>query len=283
LTASTIPLAETSDLARLTRRTTIVRLVLLTAIAGLAGACVLSAGRPTVAATTVLGPGTSGVIVLDLSSSTESAPPREIPGLLRHLANAGGHTGLVIFSDVAYEALPLGTSSEELRPFLRYFRRPPPPAVPVSAATPPPVRPSTPWSRSFRSGTRISDALASARRMVLAAPSARTHDVVLVSDLNDSLFDVESLVKEIRRYRREGIHLRIVPLRPSTDARTFFASRLGAAAFVPRSEYADGLSGHTGRSLTGPTPTQLIILISLLALALAVNEALCGRLTWRAA
>ena len=153
---SAIPLADTSDLARLTRRTTIVRLVLLAAIAAVAAACVASVGRLDVAETTVLGPGTSGVIVLDLSSSTESAPPRDIPGLLRHLANAGGRTGLVLFSDVAYEALPLGTSSEELRPFLRYFRRPPAPAVPASAATPPPVRPLTPWSRSFRSGTRIS-------------------------------------------------------------------------------------------------------------------------------
>ena len=35
----------------------------------------------------------SGVIVLDLSSSTDSAPPRDIPGLLRHLANAGGRYG----------------------------------------------------------------------------------------------------------------------------------------------------------------------------------------------
>ena len=107
--------------------------------------------------------------------------------------------------------------------------------------------------------------------------------MVLVSDLNDSLFDVESLVKELRLYRREGIHLRIVPLRPSTDDRTFFASRLGAAAFVPRSAYADGLSGRTERAVTAPTPTQLIGLISLLAVALAVNEALCGRLAWRSA
>ena len=281
MTTSTIPLADTSDLARLTRRTTILRVVLLAAIASLAIACAVTVGRLDVAQTTVLGAGSNGVVVLDLSSSTESAPPREIPGLLRHLANAGGHTGLVLFSDVAYEALPLGTSSEQLRPFLRYFRRPPAPAVPVSAATPPPARPLTPWSSSFRSGTRISTALASARRMVLAAPSPRTHDVVLVSDLNDSLFDVESLVKEIRSYRREGIHLRIVPLRPSTDARAFFASRLGAAAFVPRSAYADGLSGRTRRSVVAQTPTQLIILISLLAVALAVNEALCGRLAWR--
>ena len=70
--------------------------------------------------------------MLDISSSTDSAPPREIPGVLRHLANAGGRSGLVLFSDVAYEALPLGATSEELRPFLRYFRRPALPPAPAA-------------------------------------------------------------------------------------------------------------------------------------------------------
>ena len=175
LTTSTIPLADTSDLCAPDTEDDDHQARAACGGCRLAAACVVSVGRLEVAATTVLGPGTSGVIVLDLSSSTESAPPREIPGLLRHLANAGGHTGLVLFSDVAYEALPLGTRSEELRPFLRYFRRPPAPAVPVSAATPPSARPLTPWSRSFRSGTRISAALASARRMVSPPPQvART-------------------------------------------------------------------------------------------------------------
>jgi hypothetical protein len=281
--APAIPLGDTSGLARVARRTTILRLALLVAIALVAGACVVSGGRLDVAQATVLGPGTNGVVVLDLSSSTESAPPREIPGLLRHLANAGGHTGLVLFSDVSYEALPLGASSEELRPFLRYFRRPPGPAVPERrGATPPPPRPLTPWSRSFRSGTRISAGLADARRMVLADTSRR-HDVILVSDLNDSLFDIEALERELRVYRHDDIRLRIVPLRPSTEARGFFASRLGRAAFVQRSTYADGLTGQTVRPVRGSTPTLLIVLVSLLAVALAANEVLCGRLAWRPA
>ena len=139
--------------------------------------------------------------MLDLSSSTDSAPPREIPGVLRHLANAGGRSGLVLFSDVAYEALPLASTSEELRPFLRYFRRPPLPPVTAQNGRfqqpPGVVRRVTPWSRSFRSGTRISAGLVTARRMVLDGPS-RGHDVLLVSDLNDSLFDVAALEQELR-------------------------------------------------------------------------------------
>ena len=192
-----IPLADTSDLGRLARRTTIVRV-------GAArwrssrpiGFCIFETStarcRPRRRCSA---PVPSGVVVLDLSSSTDSAPPREIPGVLRHLANAGGRSGLVLFSDVAYEALPLGATSEELRPFLRYFRRPALPPAAVAGANGRFTRPrrstrrATPWSRSFRSGTRISAGLESARRMVLEEPS-RGNDVLLVSDLNDSLFDI---------------------------------------------------------------------------------------------
>ena len=178
LSQHAIPLAETADLGRLARRTTIVRVVLLRGDPrGDRALRLRELDRLHVGEATLLGPGSSGVVVLDLSSSTDSAPPREIPGVLRHLANAGGRSGLVLFSDVAYEALPLGATSEELRPFLRYFRRPALPPQPVAGAngrfTRPPriIRRATPWSRSFRSGTRISAGLESARRMVLEEPS----------------------------------------------------------------------------------------------------------------
>ena len=283
-----IPLAETADLARFARRTTIVRVALLLAILVAIGFCIFESSRLHVGEATLLGPGSSGVVVLDLSSSTDSAPPREIPGVLRHLANAGGRSGLVLFSDVAYEALPLGATSEELRPFLRYFRRPALPPQTVAGAngrfTRPPqiTRRATPWSRSFRSGTRISAGLESARRMVLNEPS-RGSDVLLVSDLNDSLFDVASLEQTLRRYKSDGIHLRIVALRPTVENRGFFVSRVGKSAFVERAAFADGLTGQTGRPLAGGMPWALIGLISLLALALAANELLCGRLEWRTA
>jgi hypothetical protein len=283
-----IPLADTTELGRLARRTTIVRVGLLLAILAAIGLCVFQTSRLHVGQATLLGPGSSGVVVLDISSSTDSAPPREIPGVLRHLANAGGRSGLVLFSDVAYEALPLGATSEELRPFLRYFRRPALPPAPVPAANgrftrPPPItRRATPWSRSFRSGTRISAGLESARRMVLDEPS-RGNDVLLVSDLNDSLFDIAALEQTLRRYKHDGIHLRIVALRPTVENRGFFVSRVGKAAFVERAAFADGLTGQSGRPLAGATPWALIGLIALLAVALAANELLCGRLEWRRA
>jgi hypothetical protein len=279
VSSHTIPLAETSRLGKLARRTTAIRLTLFGAIVAVAVAAVIESRALQVGEATLLGPGASGVVVLDLSSSTESAPPREIPGVLRHLANAGGRSGLVLFSDVSYEALPLGATSEQLRPFLQYFRRPPQPVVVGNAAPPRFVRRVTPWSRSFRSGTRISAGLADARQMVLAEPG-RGKDVLLVSDLNDSLFDVAALERELRRYRVAGIRLRIVALRPTPENRGFFSARLGKTAFVERTAFADGLTGRTAKPLAGSQPWPLIGLVVLLACALAANELLCARLEW---
>ena len=282
MSSHTIPLAETSRLGRLARRTTAVRIALLVTIVAVAVAAVIESRALQVGEATLLGPGASGVVVLDLSSSTESAPPREIPGVLRHLANAGGRSGLVLFSDVSYEALPLAATSEELRPFLQYFRRPPAPPVVGNAAPPRIVRRATPWSRSFRSGTRISEGLADARRMVLAE-TGRGRDVLLVSDLNDSLFDVGALDRELRRYRAAGIRLRIVALRPTPENRGFFSARVGKTAFVERTAFADGLTGRTAKPLASSEPWPLIALVVVLACALAANELLCGRLEWEQA
>ena len=104
--------------------------------------------------------------------------------------------------------------------------------------------------------------------------------MLLVSDLNDSLFDVAALEQELRHYKSDGIRLRIVALRPTVENRGFFASRVGQAAFVERTAFADGLTGRTGRPVAASTPWALIALISLLAVALAANELLSGRLEW---
>ena len=101
--------------------------------------------------------------------------------------------------------------------------------------------------------------------MVLEEPS-RGSDVLLVSDLNDSLFDVASLEQTLRRYKRDGIHLRIVALRPTVENRGFFVSRVGQervrrAGRVRRRAHA----AQSGRPLAGGTPWALIGLISLLA------------------
>ena len=161
-------------------------------------------------------------------------------------------------------------TSEELRPFLRYFRRPALPPVPTPGVNgrftqpPPIVRRPTPWSRSFRSGTRISAGLESARRMVLEEPRAAS-DVLLVSDLNDSLFDVASLEQDaapLQARRHPPAHRRASP--HGREPRLLREPGGARSAFVERAAFADGLTGQSGRPLAGGTPWALIGLIALL-------------------
>ena len=283
-----IPLADTSDLGRFARRTTVVRVGLLLAIAVAIGLCIFETSRLHVGQATLLGPGSSGVVVLDISSSTDSAPPARDPRCPPPPRERRRTLG-------PRPVLRCRLRGAAARRDLRGAAAVPPLLPPARAAAragagangrftqpPPIVRRATPWSRSFRSGTRISAGLESARRMVLHEPS-RGNDVLLVSDLNDSLFDIAALEQTLRRYKHDGIHLRIVALRPTVENRGFFVSRVGKGAFVERAAFADGLTGQSGRPLAGATPWALIGLIALLAVALAANELLCGRLEWRQA
>lgn len=281
---ASIPLAETASFRRAARRTTAVRLALALALALSAAAAVTAADRLEVGETTLFAPGAAGVLVLDLSSSIDAAPPAEIAGVMRRLVDAGGRVGLVLFSDVAYEALPASSSTEELRPYLRFFRRPPQAGNSRNFVPLPSFRNRrvvTPWSRSFRGGTRISAGLETARQMVDRTGGPK--EVMLISDLNDSLFDLSSLSAALLEYRQEGIRLRIVPVNATTDSRAFFAKRLGRAAFVPRAVLQGGPAQLAARTTTGRSPRTLVALAALVALLLAANELWCGRLAWRRA
>ena len=64
------------------------------------------------------------MIVLDLSASISSDTFSRIGETLRKLVATNGRYGLVVFSNVAYEALPPGTPASALRPLIRYFTVP---------------------------------------------------------------------------------------------------------------------------------------------------------------
>ena len=113
--------------------------------------------------------------MLDLSTSVDELKAQRAQRVLRSLAETEGRVGLVVFSDSAYEMLPPDTRSEELRPLLRFFAASPgfqrdrfgfrnrrngqPPATQ-------PRREESPWSLSFRGGTRISTGLVEARSVI---------------------------------------------------------------------------------------------------------------------
>jgi hypothetical protein len=272
-----IPLADAPTLAGLARRTAILRWTLLAAIAAVAVAAVVTTRTMRVGESAFFSPGSAGVIVLDLSSSTEAAPPHEIEVALQRVAKSGRRVGLVLFSDVAYEALPPSAKAAELAPFIRFFHAPPvdptrPFIVPDDRRRHP-----NPWS-SFRAGTRISAGLRLARR---ALERSGSPGVVLISDLNDSLFDVPQLTRTLEDFVRDGIRLRVVGLNPSPDDRTFWETQLGKAAFVPDPVLTNDPGRHRTAHLVGTFPTRFVVLGLLLALALALNELWGNRLSWR--
>jgi hypothetical protein len=280
VTRVALPLADAPTLAPLARRTALVRWALALALAAVAVAAVLTTRSMRVGESAFFSPGSAGVIVLDLSSSTEAAPPEEIQLGLTRIAKSGRKTGLVLFSDVAYEALPPTAKAAELRPFIRYFHAPRvDPANPFALPPASERRRTNPWS-SFRGGTRISSGLRLART---ALERSNSSGVVLISDLNDSLFDLPQLTRTLHDYVRDGIRLRVVGLNPNPSDREFWVRQLGERAFVPEPALTTDPAAHKTARLIGTFPRRLVALGALLALVLALNELWGNRLSWRPA
>src|SRR5204862_3277930 len=93
VTRVALPLADAPSLGALARRTAIVRLVLLALIAVVALAAALTTKKMRVGESAFFAPGSAGEIVLDLSSSTEAAPPEEIELALQRVARSGRRAG----------------------------------------------------------------------------------------------------------------------------------------------------------------------------------------------
>jgi hypothetical protein len=271
-----------------------VRLGLAAAAVGAAAAAALLARDLPARPTSYFAAGGSGVVVLDLSTSVDPNRYRRLARVLRTVVETNQPVGLVVYSDSAYEMLPPGTRGSELRPLLRFFE-----PAPGAAAAPPPgfgrrrgrgpgvtVQqgfrfPESPWGGAFRGGTRISTGLAVARRMI-QRDEVVGGSVVLVSDLDDSPFDIPWLTQEVIRYRRAKIPLRLVPLFPAPEDRQLFSRLLGPGAFVANDELLANTAVQERRTLVGSFPVGLVAAIAVLLCLLAANERLCGRLAWGA-
>jgi hypothetical protein len=272
-----IPLADASALASSARRTTVVRLLLALVVVGLLAGAVLSARDAGARPSTYFDAAGAGVIVVDLSTSIDESRYRRLARVLRTLVETSQPIGLVIHSDDAYEALPLGTSGDVLRPMLRFFE------APLAASRLAGFTfPENPWATSFRGGTRISAGLSVARQ-ALEREGVAGGSVLLISDLDDSPFDTATLTEEAVRYRRARIDLRLVSLRPAQPDRELFTRLLGREAFVPHKELLANTTLEERHSLAGSFPFLLVLLAAALLGAVALNEHLCGRLRWSAA
>ena len=282
-----LPTSAATELGRERRRTRLVRLALATlAVALLAAAFVVSRDLQALP-TSYFATGSGGIVVLDLSSSVDEQKAQRAQRVIRSMAETEGRIGLVVFSDTAYEMLPPDTRSEELRPILRFFDTPAGgfrrPGFGRRRTGAPPTAPrqeeQSPWSLSFRGGTKISTGLAEARAIV-EREGDPTLSVLLLSDLDNSGFDSSALTEEVTAYERAGLRLRVIPLFPAAEDRDFFERVVGKEAVLDRAELVRNTSVRETLTLVGSTPWTLIAIAGVLLALLAANERYGARLVW---
>ena len=276
MSSRTIPIADASLLRRGSSRERRLRIVLvLTAVVLLSSAVLLAAHSPRpapAAADSDTGPVTE--IVLDVSGSVGASASAVAGRTLARLGRSGGRVGLILFSDVAEEALPPGSPASQLLPFARSFT--PAKAKRGSLAFQPPD--SNPWHPSFSGGTMISTGLAAARTALQRDGVRGT--AILISDLGDSPNDNARVKRELLRLDARGIGVKIVPLpnalrfdvswfRRLTGPQGFAHPLPSAASHRPQAGQEAGVS------------LALAAAAVLLALALAAHELAARSLRWR--
>jgi hypothetical protein len=245
------------------RRTRLVRLVLAGAAVAALAATVASARSLDIEKRTIAPTGSTAVIVLDVSLSIAD-DYGSVQRSLENVIEGDGPVGLVVFSDVAYELLPPGTPAAELRPILRVLE--------------PPRRgqATTPWTESFRGGTKISEALALAGDM-LERERVENGSIVLVSDLQTSPDDVGALTRTIGDLRSRSVTVRVVPIGALTDGRVLFGRLLGEQGFAAPAEFEGETIPFRVADSAGQ-PVGLLVLTGLFFLVLAGHERFAARL-----
>ncbi len=268
---SAIPSADIGALAPHARRTRRLRAALAAVLLGLVVAGVLLARGSDDTPSRLLPPGTSGIVVIDVSRSVDGQTYQPIASVLRQLIALREPVGVVAFSDVAYQLLPPGSPSRELRSLLRLF-------TPEQSGVE-----ESPWSPAFTAGTRISTGL-DLTRTIIDRQHLGNGAVLLVSDLQTASSDIADMTEAIIEYRKAGIPLRIAGLEPQPQNRRLFERLVGKDAFadVERSgvRAAATAAPEGGR---GPLPRAFLVVAALLLLALAVHERWCSRVEIREA
>jgi hypothetical protein len=259
----TLPHGELAALRRPVLRTAILRAAIALALAGLFLAAFAVSRARDARPDPLLPAGATGMIVLDLSAS--AGLQTAFGDLLRRVAAADEPTGVIAFSDVAYELVPPGTPGRDLAPMIRFFSE--------GAA-------ANPWA-SFQTGTNLSAGLEAARE-ALERDGIRRGAILLASDLEFFPDDVPQLTATLTEMRRDGVALRILPLGARDEQRRFFERLYGTGIFVgvddaPRAAIADETRGRFTLAEEA-APWTFLALALALALLLAANERLLARL-----
>jgi len=287
VTPSAIPLGDASALRAQRNRTRLVRLVLAAAMVAAGIAAFFLAGAPTATTAPLLPRRSTGIIVIDLSASVETAELADMYSSLMRLADSKGRYGVVLFSDQAYEALPPGTPATDLKQLAYFFHPVPRPVVSkgVPTATPSggvtfnstvPIYPTNPWASGFTLGTTISAGLNLAASIIQTAHVKPS--VWLISDLGDNPPDVPLVTSAAKMYDRDGIRLNVIGLDPTKTDAKFFESLVGPTGKFILARPAS--PSHTARK--HEFPVGLGIAAVLFGLILVANELWSTPLRWGA-
>lgn len=217
---------------------------------------------------------TTGVVVLDVSSSVKPTTYFRIEQTLATIAATQSRLGLVLFSDVAYEAFPSGTAAAELKPLLRFFA---PQTGKVDEADAQHAR--TPWDQWFSAGTKISNGLLLALRM-LDEQHAKRAAVMLISDLADDPTDLTRLTDAVLAFQDRKIPLEIVALDPTPANADFFRRLLGDEAIFQEAKLPTGAQARGQLELTGTFSIALAVFAVLSIGLLTVNVWWAAPLRW---
>jgi hypothetical protein len=267
-----IPLADPTSLDRAARRTRVVRLLLAATLVAATIAAFLVA--PSTPGRRFLPANATGIVVLDVSSSVQPDTYYRIEQTLATIAASQSRLGLVLFSDVAYEAFPPGTPAQELKPLLRFFA---PPTAGASAST---QYARTPWDQWFSGGTRISSGLYLAAQM-LEQQHVKRSAVMLISDLDDDPTDLNRLTDSVILLQQRKVPLEIVGLSPTGANAEFFKNLLGTNAIFQQARLPTGAQARGQLEVTGTFATWLAAFAALAICALALNEWWAEPLRWR--
>ena len=269
----TLRVADRASFDPAARRTRIIRLTLaLLLLAMIVTAFLVAPRKP---GRRFLPADTTGIVVLDVSSSVRPSTYFRIEQTLATIAATQSRLGLVLFSDVAYEAFPVGTAAAELKPLLRFFA---PSTGKVADAEAQLAR--TPWDQWFSAGTKISNGLLLALRM-LDEQHAKRASVMLISDLADDPTDLTRLTDAVLAFQDRKIPLQIVALDPTPANADFFRRTLGDEAIFQEAELPTGAQARGQLELTGTFATALAVLGVLSILLLTLNEWWAAPLRWR--
>ncbi len=255
---------DTASFRAAGRRTLALRLLFGGGAVVLLAASVLTARQLDPRDRGLLPTGTTGVVVMDLSLSILDDQSGVVRRTLQSLVDSDMPVGVVIFSDVPYELMPPGTPARELKPIIRLL-------TPTGSG-----KVVSPWSDTFRAGTRISTALQLAQDM-LEGDKVKDGSILLVSDLETSPDDVPETARVLRSIQRSGTPVRLLALGPSSDARALFGGILGPGAFTPLAE-GPVRKPEPPDAQRRPLPRTLLLLGGLFLVALAGHERYAGRL-----